>query len=459
MLSESLEPNKTNLLRNLVYDEDLQWVTKSTAILVVHGIGNQMPIETIDQFGRGLMKVLKREFDDDITLEHLVVPKDNGDNGYWMDNVLRIAKKGSDCYIDIYEYYWAHYTEDQASWSELNSWLEGVVKGAKAFYQKNATIGYFYKDHSIFFDSKTGAFNVMNYRIFISAISKTFLTIDAIARFFLWVLAMIPLLGSIAGTLVKKYSQSYIRKFTNVLGDVVVYNAVDPKSKFYNVRKKIQDGAVKSLTFIIERTKEDKEKNDPSGKATEPSDKSLYYESVIVAGHSLGSQVSYDAINLLNLMINQGKIAHYNEAGKCTLKNRTGKSIADQLRGFITFGSPLDKIVFFLRENVPDNEYIRQQILSQYHGFKIRNLNFMNNHNSNKAYVPIAGSLKRYLDGIKWRNYFDNTDYVSGGLDYFDDVVNIDCQFKAGKFGFTHSDYWTCDAFYKDLVINFLNNK
>jgi hypothetical protein len=455
MLTDSLEPNKTLLLKNLVYDEDIQWVTQDTAILVIHGIGNQMPIETIDQFGRGLMKVLKREFDDELTLQHFVVPKDNGDKGFWMDNVLRIGKKGSDYHIDIYEYYWTHYTEDQASWSELNSWLEGVVKGAKAFYQRNATIGYFYKDRSVFFDSKTGAFNVMNYRIFISAISKAFLTIDAVTRFFLWVLELIPFLGSIAGTLVKKYSQSYIRKFTNVIGDVVVYNVVDLKTKFYDVRKKIQEGAIKALTFILERTKESKDKDSPDPQATE---KKLYYDSVVVAGHSLGSQVSYDAINLLNLLINQGKVKHYDEKGKCTLNHRKGKSISDQLTGFITFGSPLDKIIFFLRENVPDGEYIRQQVLSQYHGFKIRNLDFMNNNKSNKAYVPIEGSLKRHLDNIKWRNYFDNTDYVSGGLDYFDDVINIDCQFKTSKFGFTHSDYWTCDEFYKDLFINFLNS-
>jgi hypothetical protein len=33
----------------------------------------------------------------------------------------------------------------------------------------------------------------------------------------------------------------------------------------------------------------------------------------------------------------------------------------------------------------------------------------------------------------------------------------VDCQFKAGMFGFTHSDYWSCDAFYKDIFIHFLN--
>jgi hypothetical protein len=275
------------------------------------------------------------------------------------------------------------------------------------------------------------------------------LTIDAITRALLWLLSMIPLLGRWASSLLKSYSQTYIRKFTNVLGDVVVYNVIDPKSKFFDIRKKIQEGAIKALCYLIERTHNEKEKA--------PDEQRLYYDAVLVAGHSLGSQVAYDAVNQLNLLINQCQVSHYNHDGKCTLKSRTGRQIADQLKGFITFGSPLDKIVFFLRENVPDQEYIRQQVLRQFHCFKIRDFDFMNNEHSNAAFVPIVGSVQRYLDQIEWRNYFDNTDYVSGGLDYFDSVTNVDCQFKAGMFGFTHSDYWSCDAFYKDIFIHFLN--
>jgi hypothetical protein len=449
---EPLTPNITHLLSELkLDDQDIQWVKQDTAILIVHGIGNQMPIETLDQFGRGLVKVLRKKFNKAISLHHYIVPKDDNVKGYWMDNVLRISMEGQSHHIDIYEYYWAHYTEDQASWSDMNNWLEGVVRGAKAFYKRNAEIGKIYKDTSTFFDSKTGEFKVTRYRLFVSAISKTLLTIDGIIRFFIWALSLLPLFGRFASSLLKRYTHSFIRKFTNVLGDVVVYNVIDPKTKFYDVRRKIQEGGIKALRYIIERTKEEKGKS--------PEEQSLFYESVIVAGHSLGSQVAYDAINQLNLLVNQEKISNYNKDGKCTLKNREDKMISDQLSGFITFGSPLDKIVFFLRENVPDNEYIRQQVLRQFHCFKIRDLDFMNNEKSNEAFVPVVGSVHRFLDKIRWRNYFDNTDYVSGGLDYFDDVTNIDCEFKAGKFGFTHSDYWTCDGFYKDILINYLKPK
>ena len=45
---------------------EIAWVKKDTAILVVHGMGNQLPLETLDQFGRGLIKSFKKEFDEEI---------------------------------------------------------------------------------------------------------------------------------------------------------------------------------------------------------------------------------------------------------------------------------------------------------------------------------------------------------------------------------------------------------
>ncbi len=462
MLSETFEPNTTLLLKSIVHDEDIKWVKQNTAILVIHGIGNQLPLETIDQFGRGLIKAYRKEFEDDITLSHHLVSKDDDKEGKWMDSLLRLKKKGSEHFIDIYEYYWAHYTEDQATWAEVNNWLHGVVSGAKTFYKKNAYIGQYYKDSSPFFDSKTGKFIPFYYRLFVSAISKFILTIDLIYRGLLWVVARIPFLGRLAESMMKSYSEGLIKKFTNVVGDVVVYNVVDPKSKFYDTRRTIQDGAVNALRFLIERAEnksnEEKKKKDEEEKSAPAKDKVaeeiLFYPSVLVAGHSLGSQVAYDAINRLNLLVNQNEIKHYDNNGECSISSRHGLKIDKQLLGFITFGCPLDKIVFFLRENVPDSEYVRQQMLDHFHGFKLRDLNVRTSGGGDS--ITINNSLERHLDEVTWRNYFDNKDYVSGGLDYYHKLTNIDCQFGGGRFAFTHSDYWICDKFYKDIVINFL---
>lgn len=102
------------------------WVTENTAILVVHGIGSQLPMETLDQFGRGFIEAYRKRggHPDDYLIEHVVVEKeeDRGAKG-WLDNVLRVRYRpaGEDApYIDIYEYYWANHTEIKADWNDIN---------------------------------------------------------------------------------------------------------------------------------------------------------------------------------------------------------------------------------------------------------------------------------------------------------------------------------------------------
>lgn len=436
-MNELFEANKEETLRIRSITDQIGWVKSDTAILVIHGIGNQLPLETLDQFGRGIIKAYKTNLDDEITISHQVVDKPDSRGGVWFDNILRISKKGSEHTIDIYEYYWANYSEDKATWRDINSWIQGVVSGAKNFYKRNAQLGFQYKDKSPFFDSKTGAFNSNTYSFFISVASKIVLAIDAIIRALIWFVARIPFLGGIAESLLKSYADNAIQGLTNVIGDVVVYNVSDPKSKFYTVKKRIQEGAIRALKFIVERDKED-----------EP-----FYPSVLVAGHSLGSQVAYDAINRINLLINQSQINGYTKEG---INVKTQKPISEQLKGFITFGCPLDKIIFFLRENVPDDQYIRQQFLDHFNGFKQRDVNFSNNNITNRNYIKANSGLKRHLETMPWRNYYDGHDYVSGGLDYYQGLTNIDCQFESGTFGFTHSNYWDCEEFYQDVIIHFL---
>lgn len=382
--------------------------------------------------------------------------------------MLRIKNEESETYIDIYEYYWAGYTEDKASWDELNKWLRGVVDGAKTFYKKNAALGEEYKDKSIFFDSKTGDFNANIYHIFISSVAKLFMAIDITLEFLIKVIGFIPFLGGFASKLMEKLSSTFIHNLTNVIGDVAIYNVVDPKSKFYCVRSQIADGAVAALRYLVEKTSDTVQLNDLeddlkskriSAGDYEAGLKTLdaYYPSVLVAGHSLGSQVAYDAINKLNLLTNEGNIKTYTK--KAISKLKSGNTIDKQLKGFITFGSPLDKIIFFLRENVPDSNYIRQQIVNHYHGFKLRSVDHHNNEFSNKEYVKAECGLVRYLEDVQWRNYYDNKDYVSGGLDYYTGLTNVDCHFKSRKLDFTHSNYWDCPDFYRDIIVHYLSDK
>ncbi|AMR34210.1 hypothetical protein A0256_23535 [Mucilaginibacter sp. PAMC 26640] len=448
-------PNEHKILSLVAIAADIEWVTQNTAIMVVHGIGDQLPLETLDQFGRGLTRQYRKTYPDAISLSHEIISKTDKNGTKWFDNVLRLKKDDSEHFIDVYEYYWADYTEDKASWNDLNTWLQGVVNGAEKFYQKNGQIGQQYKDKSPFFDTKTGKFKVGTYRFFMTFVSRLFLIMDLLWRLIIWIVGRIPFQGKLADGMLQSYADSKIHDLTNILGDVAIYNVVDPKSKFYAVRRNILNGAVNALQFLIERA-EDYTPDDGREQEVKPplQDLKLYYPAVIVAGHSLGSQVAYDAINQFNLLINKQEIVNYNEKGICRYYG--GNHLKEQLRGFITFGCPLDKIVFFLRENVPDNEYLRQQLLDNFHGFKQRALNFGNNRLKNKAFMEVYCDLEKMLDGIQWRNYYDSKDYVSGGLDYYTNLINIDCRFKAGRFGFTHSYYWDCDDFFVDIICNYL---
>jgi len=434
------EPNDSEFLNAVYNAEEVRWVTKDTAILIIHGIGNQLPLETLDQFGRGLYFQYAKEFPDQIELSHHIVDKDSS-NGYWFDNVLRIKKKDSEFHIDIFEYYWANYTEDKASWMDIDDWVQGVVKGAKEFYRRNVQMGQQYKDKSPFFDSKTGKFKATNYWLFLSLASKIILLSDVLIRGLLRLVSFIPFLGSWANTLLSSYTDKLLHAIANVLGDVAVYNVNDPKSKFYDIKKRIQEGAVKALTFLVELKHADK----PN---------SLCYSSIVVAGHSLGSQVAYDAVNRLNLLVNQKLIKNYDEAGKSTLPNTPNLSTV--FSGFITFGCPLDKIIFFLRENIPDEQFVRQQLLDHFNGFKQRDVNFINNVGAKQAPILIENRLQRLFDDVLWRNYFDGKDYVSGGLDYYQKLTNVDCQFTQGSF--THSNYWESEKFFRDIIGKFLKN-
>jgi hypothetical protein len=434
--------NKSESLKPPTDSGEIGWVSENTAMLVIHGIGNQMPLQTLDEFGRGLVKQYRGRFGGEFEISHRIIVKTEEGDGEWFDNALRLSKKGSDHFVDIYEYYWADYTQDKATWNDMNVWLQGVVSGAEKFYKRNGEIGQQYKDKSIFFDPKTGRFKVGTYRFFLFSVGRIFLVLDELYRGLIWLVGRIPFLGNVATSLLESYAAGVVHNLTNIISEVCIYNVVDPKSKFYSVRRLILDNAVGALQYLIERG---------------TTDDGLYYPSVIVAGHSLGTQIAYDAINKIDLLVNEGLVKRYGKDGKLVSGARS--PLAAQLRGFITFGSPLDKVVFFLRENVSDEDYIWQQFLDNYHHFKMRNLDFDNNPHTNPDYLKAACNLSSLLESVKWRNYFDHHDYVSGSLDYYTRLTNVDCHFKSGRFGFTHSYYWSCIDFYDDIITHFLQTR
>jgi pimeloyl-ACP methyl ester carboxylesterase len=184
------------------------------------------------------------------------------------------------------------------------------------------------------------------------------------------------------------------------------------KSQFYAVRKQILDDAVNELRALLKENR---------------------YRRILVVGHSLGSVIGFDALNRISHEMNTGGIA---------------PNLASRITGFITFGSPLDKIAFFFREHTPDDEYLRRQILTHYHSFKARPLS--EQHNPKEISNPFTG----YLDHVHWVNFWDAQDKVSGQLDFYRVDENVQLRMNKGELN-AHNGYWEYIGMYQKIVSRF----
>ena len=412
---------------------DGSWVKEPTAILVIHGIGQQNPLETIDQFGRTLVSSLSEQLKCKLQLSHRLSKKTSSNKlDVWFDNFLRIERIENGQVvgdpIDVYEFYWAHYTEDQATLTDISKWVSEVTSGAKKFYRENAELGKKYKDSSAFFSNKK--FRFWKYNLLIHLIGGFIPALTFFIEQGAKVVAYIPIVGIPFRWFVTWLADTKMKQLANVIGDITIYNTVDQKCKFYRIRQEILNGAVKAIRYLIEPDKTNSEKPN--------------YGKVLIAGHSLGSQVSYDAINRLIHLANANELEGF--------ENDTDK-LSKVMCGLVTFGSPLDKIAFFLRENVPANQYIRLQLLNNFHSFKQRDWV----PEAGKAWLyPIKPVFKRLLEEMTWINFFDKRDYVSGSLDYYRNLENVDMQFKSNIFSFTHSNYWTSEKMFNQIISTYL---
>jgi hypothetical protein len=172
------------------------------------------------------------------------------------------------------------------------------------------------------------------------------------------------------------------------VGDVVAYVAAFRVSRYDVIRDRIQAIGRRILCALYRQ----------GG-----------YGSYVIAGHSLGSVVAYDA---LNAAIAEDR---WNPNLKMDVVGRT--------RAFITFGSPLDKIAFIFRTQSHDGD-VREALASQVQ--------------------PLIDLDERPT----WINIFSRQDPISGDLDFFDhptdparQVKNIE-DHQADLPLQAHTQYW-----------------
>lgn len=369
------------------YSQNWSWPNSPTAILVIHGMGQQDPFDTLDQFASTLIPVMEEE-GGGLTISkcHQLLGRDT-----WNENYLSLVSDGRPP-IDIYEYYWAHETQREITGSEVFQWLVQVGLLARKYYEENHNLVIRYEQTDE--QPRTEAFGkrfllggrrvfkkywYLKYAGLLLRLTQVALAlVDPVLGHFLpGASKPLKIIGGVVGRFIGD-------KVADSFGDVVLYTTTDSKSRHYGVRQRILAGAVKKVRQLLLQTKP------------------VQYGKIILVGHSLGSVIAYDTINRINHDMNvDGAIDH---------------GMAWRLKGLVTFGSPLDKIAFFLRSRAGKDKHIKRQIQANFHSFRAKDWN--PGHKPPPELALVSG-IYHHLDSMVWLNFWDPKDPIGGPLDFY----------------------------------------
>jgi len=372
----------------------------STAFLVIHGIGEQNPFETLDSFTRGFVKL----FNDNklaFNISHRISERKESSGSSWTESFVRLQPDNGDGFIDIHEYYWAYLTEEKITVPEVGQWVEQTLEGTRKFYAENEELRKRYETNG------TAKYRLTKVLILLHLLSVVYPLLKIVVPLLSY-LFRLPLISGFKKGAV--FLEGLLRPvIVGYIGDVAIYTTVDEKSEFFEVRRKIlAESQLLIESLLTEET----------------------YNRIIIVGHSLGSVIAYDTLNSLNLRAN--------------LPNSRPLPF-EKIKGLITFGSPLDKVAFFFREHASSEQYIRRQIMEQLHSFRAKKFDFEAN------LAEVNSTITSIMKGIKWVNYYDMLDPVSGHLDFYEVDENKELLMHS-KWGVAHTAYWEHEPMYEDMA-------
>ncbi len=382
-----------------------------TAFLVIHGVGPHQRYQVCDDFVRGFYDVYKKGNEE---------AKLDGNSSAVLQHRLKDRKERSESYvsiqtpgyndvavkadIEIYEYFWDIYMVHKTLPREAWNLLMKASKNAKSYYDKvfleNPALAVEILDldrkpksklfrKKIFKkkDEPEVEFRHGGYLLLLGgasmAVVKIVTVLPILITIFEWLSKLqVPIISQVYGAIsgiFRLIVGSYQKLEEAFLGDVVRYFDMDPRSQHHETRQKIINGAVEELRALVVDDE---------------------YQRIIVAGHSLGSVIAYDALNRIILQANTGK-------------KMISPNAAKKIVGLITFGSPLDKIAFFFRQFVPSDNRVRLKILADRHTFRTCSLLQVDND-----IKPPSDFYQ--LPDVRWLNFWHPSDLLSGKLDLYD---------------------------------------
>jgi hypothetical protein len=175
--------------------------------------------------------------------------------------------------------------------------------------------------------------------------------------------------------------------FVNFFGDVQIYTAHDQNSEFFAMREQM----LALVTQTVGRA--------CSGKAND----GLGYDRVYVLAHSLGSTISLDAMMRLSNLARQDPSSSESDASL--------EADLRKLRGFVSFGCPLEKTKYFTDVLDPSPSAARDQWRDDLYG---------------SLFTADAAQLDRDNQthrGIFWANYWYFADAIANEIESYRSFV------------------------------------
>jgi hypothetical protein len=392
-----------------IWDERLELAREAgkgpVAVLVCHGMGQQVRYETISSLAEALLREVREKGADP---QDVKVRLSEANDDFLARAEVMWTLNGHSHEVHVYEAYWAPLTEGEVTyWETIKFLFRAGFYGlwhSRPFWPSSFQRWVFGGPKPMKIGRLTwiGLILVLLVLLLqVAAIAYVSLTLAAQWKtalslglpalgqwkdWFNWLAAFVPKtangpsatsrLGVTFLWIFLIAESLFIRYFiVEYVGDVAAYISPYKDSKFDELRHQIRQIGL-NVGRVIYGFGPDQ--------TTVP-----HYAHVVVVGHSLGSVLAYDTLNSL---INEDQI--------CAKQKQ--RQVLARTRALITFGSPLDKTAFMFRLQAKDEEqWIREKLAA--------------------SMQPLIVSDQYRPASFAWTNIWSPMDIISGSLDYYDD--------------------------------------
>lgn len=209
---------------------------------------------------------------------------------------------------------------------------------------------------------------------------------------------------------------------TSAIGCLAVYLGADDLSKNFAARSQILHECTTMLINLLAG-------RDETGKP----DQKWIYDEILVAGHSLGSVIAYDSLSQLIV--------------RDLAKDPALDGVPlGKVKGLLTFGCPLNKVVYFFRTRTNLRTNVLSQILYTLHSLRLRTPLPLEANPEIAVPHPFPKKIP-FAPNFRWYNAYSPFDIISGRMQFY--KADLDVAVERGVTPWTaHLSYWENDDLY-----------